>query len=66
MKNVYNSDGSYYIDAGDGFMFGPYGPGQCPAVYVDGKQCAHMTGHVGCHSADVDPTTDKYKHRWNT
>ena len=43
----------------------PTVPDSVMPLYVDGARCAHGKGHVGCHSAGVDPTTDKYKHRWN-
>lgn len=65
MKTITHADGSFSIDAGDGYVFGPYGPGECEAVHTTGMKCKSYKGHGGCHATfDYDTPAGKMKHRW--
>jgi hypothetical protein len=60
------SDTEYTIDAGDGFVFGPYGPGRCEAVHPgSGLRCYYGARHVGCHTAVAeDCPSGEVTYRW--
>lgn len=58
-----------YIDTGDGFVFGPYGPGQCesvhPYAFGEGARCKHHANHVGTHASwERDTPAGAVKYRW--
>lgn len=66
VRTIYAADGSHVIDAGDGYVFGPYGPGRCEATHPgSGMRCAHGKNHAGCHSAyDERTPVGEFTHRW--